>query len=293
MATLIAAVVMPWLRRGEVVRFPWDVVISAAVGIALGDGLHANTGRSPVPDGACTGRARRARTLSAVSEREAAFSAVGICCSGADRSTHSADRARRSSTNCPRTVCSTADGAIDAERYPNFGALARGAYWFRNASTVAYNTSDAVPVILSGRYVASDKAVPTLRHWPVNLFTALARHYHIFASMRFQRLCPPRACEQNAAIPDDTVRLLLSDLGLVWLHIVLPENLTEELPPVVGEWAEFGRAREAPRPGIRRGREGWFARISVVRSTSACTDACHPSRAAAHAVRIRPIGAAV
>ena len=58
------------------------------------DCLHANTGRSPVPDGARTGRARRARTLSAVSECAAAFSAVGICCSGADRAAHSAHRAR-------------------------------------------------------------------------------------------------------------------------------------------------------------------------------------------------------
>ena len=68
------------------------------------------------------------------------------------------------------------------------------AYWFRNASTVAYNTSYAVPAILSGRYAKTDKAVPTLRYYPVNLFTALARHYDIFASMRFQQLCPPRAC---------------------------------------------------------------------------------------------------
>ena len=103
------------------------------------------------------------------------------------------------------------------------------------------------------------KAIPTLRHWPVNLFTALAPHYRIFASIRFQRLCPPRACEQNAAIAKDNVQLLVSDLSLVWLHIVLPENLTEELPPVVGEWAEFGQAPAAPKPGIRRGREGWFA----------------------------------
>lgn len=159
----------------------------------------------------------------------------------------------------PTNSLLTGDGAIDAERYPNFGALARGAYWFRNANTVAYNTSDAVPVILSRRYVANEEAIPTLRHWPVNLFTALAPHYRIFASMRFQRLCPSGACQQNAAIVTDNVHLLLSDLSLVWLHIVLPENLTDELPPVVGEWAEFGRAREAPRPGIRRGREGWFA----------------------------------
>jgi hypothetical protein len=159
----------------------------------------------------------------------------------------------------PTNSLLTSDGNIDAERYPNFGALARGASWYRYASTVAYNTSDAVPVILSGKYVSSDKAVPSLRHYPINLFTSLARHYRIFASMRFQRLCPSGACEQNAAIPDDTVRQLLSDLSLVWLHIVLPETLTEELPPVVGEWAEFGRARETPVPGIRRGREGWFA----------------------------------
>jgi hypothetical protein len=107
--------------------------------------------------------------------------------------------------------------------------------------------------------VPNDKVIPTLRHWPVNLFTALAPYYRIFASIRFQRLCPPSACEQNAAIAKDSVQLLVSDLSLVWLHIVLPETLTEELPPVVGEWAEFGRAPAPAKPGIRRGREGWFA----------------------------------
>ena len=136
-----------------------------------------------------------------------------------------------------------ADGEIDAGRYPNFAALAREAYWFRNASTVAPTTSDAVPAILSGRYPTSRRAVPTLRYYPVNLFTTLARHYDIFASLRFQKLCPPRACQDNSAIPADTVESLLSDLGLVWLHIVLPPKLAEELPPVTDDWAEFGRMR--------------------------------------------------
>ncbi len=86
--------------------------------------------------------------------------------------------------------------------------------------------------------------MPTLRYYPVNLFTALARHYDIFASLRFQKLCPPRACQDNSAIPADTVESLLSDLGLVWLHIVLPPKLAEELPPVTDDWAEFGRMRE-------------------------------------------------
>ena len=137
-----------------------------------------------------------------------------------------------------------ADGDIDAERYPNVAALAREAYWFRNASTVASTTSHAVPAILSGRYPTARGAAPTLRYYPVNLFTTLARHYDIFASLRFQKLCPPRACQYNSAMPADTVRSLLSDLGLVWLHIVLPEKLTEELPPVTDDWAEFARTRE-------------------------------------------------
>ena len=154
-----------------------------------------------------------------------------------------------------------ADGNIDAERYPNFAALAREAYWFRNASTVAATTSHAVPAILSGRYPTAREAAPTLRYYPVNLFTTLARHYDIFASLRFQKLCPPRACQYNSAMPADTVRSLLSDLGLVWLHIVLPQTLTEELPPVTDDWAEFGRTRETQDGEIRNSRGGVFAQF--------------------------------
>jgi hypothetical protein len=256
--TLAAAVVMPWLRRGEVIRFPWDVAISAAIGIAVGIAYT---------------RARGVRQfLTALAPAALVVPALFLLSPNVQGHLQPSESAVAVQTvqrtppivivifdELPTNSLLAGDGSLDAERYPNFGAFARGAYWYRNANTVAYNTSDAVPVILSGRYVTSDKAVPSLRHYPVNLFTSLARHYRIFASMRFQRLCPSGACEQNAAIPDDTVRLLASDLSLVWLHIVLPENLTEELPPVVGEWAEFGQAREAPRPGIKRGREGWFA----------------------------------
>ena len=135
---------------------------------------------------------------------------------------------------------------------------------FRNASTVAYTTRYAVPAILSGRYPTTEAAVPTLRYYPVNLFTALARHYDIFASLRFQQLCPPRACQEKAALPGDTVRSLLSDLGLVWLHIVLPLRITEELPPVVGEWAEFGRTRETPAAAIRGSRRKRVRAVRVV-----------------------------
>ena len=42
------------------------------------------------------------------------------------------------------------DGRIDASRYPNFARLARTSTWYRNATTVADETTSAVPAVLSG-----------------------------------------------------------------------------------------------------------------------------------------------
>ena len=259
-ATLGAALIMPWFRRGQLLVFPWDLLIGALVGVAVALAYV---------------RARAVRQfLTALAPAALVVPVLFFLNPGVKQSFLPSESAAALDAiertppivfvvfdELPTNSLLDAAGNIDAERYPNFGALARDAYWFRNASTVAYTTVYAVPAILSGRYATIDKAVPTLRYYPVNLFTALARHYEILTSMRFQQLCPPRACEQNSAMPDDSVRSLLSDLALVWLHIVLPERLTEDLPPVVGEWAEFGRTREAPaaRQGMKgMGRGGVF-----------------------------------
>jgi uncharacterized membrane protein len=260
LAFLLAALVMPWLRRFEFLAFPWNAVAGAFLGIAVSY--------------ACSRIPPARQFLTALSPAALAVPALFLLDPGVRQSLLPSESAAAVQSiertppvvlvvfdELPMNSLLTAGGEIDAERYPNFGAFAREAYWFRNASTVAYDTVDAVPAILSGRYAKTDKAVPTLRYYPVNLFTALARHYDIFASMRFKQLCPPRACQQNAAIPADTVRSLVSDLGLVWLHIVLPRELTEELPPVVGEWAEFAGARETPMAGMT-GRRGVFARFA-------------------------------
>ena len=253
-ATLTAALVMPWFRRGQLLVFPWDSLIAAFAGVAVALAyIRTRTARQFL-----TALAPAALVVLVLF-----FLNPGVTESFLPSESAAAlDAVERTPPivfvvfdELPMNSLLDAAGEIDAERYPNFAALARTAYWFRNASTVAYTTPYAVPAILSGRYATIDKAIPTLRYYPVNLFTVLARHYEIHTSMRFQQLCPPRACEQNSAMLDDSIPSLLSDLGLVWLHIVLPERLTEELPPVVGEWAEFGRTREAPaaRRGIGRG----------------------------------------
>ena len=258
---LVAALVMPWFRRRGVVGFPWDASMSALIG--LGVALIYS-------------RARGVRQfMTALAPAALVVPMLFFFDPGVKQSFLPSESAAAVQTiertppivfvvfdELPMNSLMDASGQIDADRYPNVGALAREAYWFRNASTVSYTTSYAVPAIVSGRYSRIDRAVPTLRYYPVNLFTALARHYDIFASMRFQQLCPPRACQQNAAMAPDSAPSLLSDLGLVWLHIVLPETLAEELPPVVGDWMEFGRTpREAPARGTRSGRGGVFAQF--------------------------------
>lgn len=253
LALLTAAVTMPALRRSDVLVWPWDAVGGALIGLAVA---------------LAYARVRIVRQfLSALAPAALIVPTLFLFHPDVRRSLERSGSAASVQAiertppvvlvvfdELPLNSLLAVDGQIDAERYPNFAALARGSYWFRNASTVAHNTSYALPAILSGRYPTTSRAVPTLRYYPANLFTMLAPHYDIFASMRFQQLCPPGACRDDPSNPGDTVELLLSDLGLVWLHIVLPPGFTEELPAVDGDWAEFGRTPGTRGQGVQSGR---------------------------------------
>jgi hypothetical protein len=257
-AVLAAVIVMPWFQRGHVLGFPWNAAASGFIGmaVALADA------RIGIIRQFLTVLAPAALVVPTLFLLEPAVRQSFL----PSESAAAIQTVERTPPivfvvfdELPLNSLLDVDGNIDAERYPNFAALARDAYWFRNASTVASNTAQAVPAILSGRYPTTLGDMPTLRYYPVNLFTALARHYRIFASLRFQKLCPPRACQDNGAAGGDTIGSLLLDLGLVWMHIVLPEDVTDELPPVTDDWAEFGETRETAAGDIRNTRGGAFA----------------------------------
>jgi hypothetical protein len=255
---LSAAVVMPWLRRNGMLPSPWDAAVAAIVGVAVAFAFRrVRTVRQFL-----TALAPAALVVPAMfflDPRVARPFLPSESAAGVQAVERTPPIVLVIFDELPLNSLLTADRSIDAGLYPNFAALARAAYWFRNATTVSSDTVWAVPAILSGRYPTARHAVPTLRYYPVNLFTALARHYDIFATLRFQQLCPPRACEYNSAMAPDTTRSLLWDLGLVWLHIVSPESLADALPPVVGDWAEFGRPRAAGPAESRQGRAAVFA----------------------------------
>ena len=255
-AVLSAAVAMPWIKQIQGVAVPWDVVIAGLAGFVVAvAGARTRIARQfltalgiagivvPVLFLADPGVRQILRPAESVASVQAVERKPPIVLVIFDE--------------LPLNSLLTSEGTIDSGRYPNFSALARESYWFRNASTVASHTSHAVPAILSGRYPTTPNDVPTLQYYPVNLFTALAPHYETFASFRFKTLCPPHACH-DAGAAADTVGSLLSDLGLVWLHIVLPETVTETLPPVTEDWAQFGRDDSTRSGEIQDGREGLF-----------------------------------
>jgi hypothetical protein len=145
----------------------------------------------------------------------------------------------------------TPDGGIDAERFPNFAALARSATWYRNATTISDHTTDAVPAVLTGRYPGTD-ALPTAADNPHNLFTLLGGAYSLHnVTEPATDLCPSRLCDPATRPPTyDRLKSLGKDLSIVAMHRVLPQRLAAELPAVNQGFGNFAaQARDAPAGG--------------------------------------------
>ena len=149
-----------------------------------------------------------------------------------------------------------ADGRIDPVLYPNFAALAGESRWFRNASAIAEYTSFALPAILTGNYPERGR-LPVAADHPENLFTLLGGRYRLHVQEPLTELCPEALCPPRRAPPIALLAGILSDLAVVYLTVVLPDDLAARLPPVTQGWRDF-TARDtfaerffAPRPDPR------------------------------------------
>lgn len=135
---------------------------------------------------------------------------------------------------------------IDRGRFPGFGALAADATWFRSATTVSPATEDAVPAILTGRFPREGE-LPLLADHPDNLFTFLRDDYELRVTESLTHLCPPESCRparEDAETLSTRARSLGADLGVVYLHLVVPDRLATGLPPVGDTWSGFLGATE-------------------------------------------------
>ena len=121
------------------------------------------------------------------------------------------------------------EGRIDADLYPNFAALADDSQWYRNNTTVAPITNEALPALLTGRYPKGDGILPVIGEYPDNLFTLLGDSYSMNVVEQHTGLCPEQLCADTAITSQEDAGHLLGEAFDLWRVMVEPRNLA--VPP--------------------------------------------------------------
>jgi len=135
----------------------------------------------------------------------------------------------------PTSSLLNAEHQVDPVLFPHFAALQGSSIWYRNATAVATLTLTALPPIVTGRY-PQDHQLATHRDHPRSLFTLLPKSYDFHVLESRTQLCPPSRCPPTRPPPTQRAAALASDLGLVYLHMTLPERLGRHLPSVSTHW---------------------------------------------------------
>jgi hypothetical protein len=132
-------------------------------------------------------------------------------------------------------------GHIDAERFPNFAALAKTGTYFPNAYSIYDSTERAQPAIMDGNYPEKDH-LPVSSDHPNSIFTLFAKTHKLHVQEEATSVCPPDLCadEHLNESYGDRLRSMSEDLGLVWLHVVSPPEIEKDLTSVSENWGNFG-----------------------------------------------------
>ncbi|HRZ25830.1 MAG TPA: sulfatase-like hydrolase/transferase [Spirochaetota bacterium] len=129
---------------------------------------------------------------------------------------------------------------IDKEKFPHFHELSKTSYWMKNASSVANQTHQVVPPILSGRYYEKDK-YPDLKNYPVNLFSLFNGTHRLNVT----EVCSSLSPISNRKLDITT---LVYDILIIYLHTITPENLSDNLPSITDNWNNFRKNPNKKKP---------------------------------------------
>jgi hypothetical protein len=146
----------------------------------------------------------------------------------------------------PATSLMDARDRIDADRFPAFASLARDATWYRTATTVAGRTTEAVPAMLTGRK-PREGDLPIAADHPQSLFSLLSRSHRLSVVEPITDVCPTDLCAEDRPGMANRLTSLAKDLRVVSLHLLLPDDLDEDLPPIDRDWQGFENEAIGPR----------------------------------------------
>lgn len=127
-------------------------------------------------------------------------------------------------------------GDIDATRYPNFAELASNSTWYNNATTVWFETMLSIPSILTGNRPRLD-SIPVVDDYPNNLFSILEPHYDLHIYESAAHLAPSQELDADYSILQ--LGTMITDMAVVFSHVLLPEDLAGVLPPIDNQWGGF------------------------------------------------------
>ncbi len=143
----------------------------------------------------------------------------------------------------PTTSIMNLDQGIDESLCPNLFSLNKDAIWYKNALSISDDTLVAVPAILTGQFPLPNQK-PNLESHPNNIFSWLQPWRTIISLESHTQLNP------STKKPSFSQRwnLTLSDLYIIFLHSVLPEDFSANLPSITHDWFDFA-GHNAPKSG--------------------------------------------
>lgn len=138
----------------------------------------------------------------------------------------------------------TADGDLNATRFPNMAALAARATWYTNWTIHSGRTIHSVPALLSG--VLPENTLATAAEYPTNVITGLsAAGWNLHVAEHNSWLCPETLCPGRLPYPKPETRQAADVFGeyvgqmrdrawaaptLHLLHLALPHPPWTHLP---------------------------------------------------------------
>lgn len=154
----------------------------------------------------------------------------------------------------------TPERKIDAQRFPNFAALAQDATWYRNTTSVNPMTVQAVPAILSGQYPQNTHP-PIAASLPQNLFSILSAAGYDRAIFEPVTSLAPPGSEMTFAAPRglwSQTAFVGQFLWRVYLFHLTPVDYHGYLPEIPRLWFGLHESKHVNR-NLYRGvfRYGW------------------------------------
>jgi hypothetical protein len=149
----------------------------------------------------------------------------------------------------PASLLIDDSGCINRHRYPHLAALAERATWFANATTVSGSTEQSIAAMVTGKMPGA-RIVPTATEHPHNLFTLFGQSYELYVQEPVTRFCPDalNRLQLPARSWSTENAELLSDLAVVYLHLLLPVGWTSDLPAIDQTWSGFAHNQAAILP---------------------------------------------